>query len=357
MIKRLIPLVLMLTLAACAGPITVSPQGSNMDIQRERNLQNELVYKKYIQDQDRVFNVAFPILTANHNFCGQKTSPHFGMTAWNLYTVGQNYRRAAQEIYNLQERVAVQFIADGSPADRAGIRSGDFIVAINGQEIPASKEGIRIADQVLDRAGYDTSTIVLERAGRRINTRLTPTRGCDFPTILDYSSGEINAYADGKRIVISKGILRFAEDDNELALVIAHELGHNTLNHVGKQQQNAMVGSLGGLAIDSILTAAGVSTGNQFSRMGGQLGAQQYSVSFEQEADYVGMYFMERAGYNSARVADFWRRMAAENPNSVYTRSSHPTSPERFIAIERTHDEITGKRQQGQALAPNLRQR
>ncbi len=354
--KRLIAAALMLSLAACAGPITMSPQGSNADIQRERDLESELVYKKYIQDQDRVFNIAFPILTANQSFCGNHTSPHYGMTAWNIYTVGPNYRRAAQNIYNLQERVATQYIADGSPADRAGIRSGDFIVAVNGQQIPPGKDGIRIADQALDRAGYDTSAIVLERDGRRINTRLTPARGCDYPVVLDYNSSEINAFADGRRIVISKGIVRFAEDDNELALVIAHELGHNTLDHVGKQQQNAMVGSLGGLAIDSILTAAGVSTGSQFSRMGGQLGAQQYSVAFEQEADYVGMYFMERAGYNSAHVADFWRRMAAENPNSVFTRTSHPTSPERFLAIENTHQEIANKRSRGMALAPNLRQ-
>ena len=78
--------------------------------------------------------------------------------------------------------------------------------------------------------------------------------------------------------------------------------------------------------------------------------------AFEQEADYVGMYFMERAGYNSTGVADFWRRYAAESPKSVSKRTTHPTSPERFIAIERTHREIAHKKAAGQPLIPNLKQ-
>ena len=96
-------------------------------------------------------------------------------------------------------------------------------------------------------------------------------------------------------------------------------------------------------------------TGGQFSQIGGQIGVAQYSVAFEQEADYVGMYFMERAGYSTTGVAHFWRRMAAEGATSVSRRTSHPSSPERFLAIERTQAEIATKKARNLPLVPNLR--
>ncbi len=116
-----------------------------------------------------------------------------------------------------------------------------------------------------------------------------------------------------------------------------------------------MAGSLGGLLIDSLFAAGGVSTGGQFSNMGASIGASSNSIAFEQEADYVGMYFMERAGYSAANVAQFWRRMAAETAQDVTARTSHPTSPERFLAIEATYKEIIQKKATGKKIAPTLK--
>ncbi len=349
-----LPLLTALLLSACAGPVTVQPQGTALELQRETMRQKELAYKKYIADQDRVFNIAFPILAANADFCGAKVSPSIGITAWNIPSVEKSYQQAAVNVYNLQNRLAVQFVADNSPAARAGISSGDIILAINDRPVPAGPEALRQASRLLKEKQYTPSVFALERAGKNFQARVSPVTICNFPVMLDNNSSDVNAYADGKRIVVSKGIVRFSETDDELALVIAHELAHSALLHVDKKKQNALAGSLGGLAIDSLLAAAGVASGNEFSRLGGALGAESYSVEFEQEADYVGMYFMERAGYSSRYVADFWRRMAAEHPNSVTLRRSHPTSPERFIAIERISAEISGKKSRGQQLLPNF---
>lgn len=346
-----------LTLAACAGPVTMSPQGNRMEIQQETRHEKELAYQRIIEDQDRIYNITFPILAANAGFCGDKTGPSFGMTAWNLASVKREYHQAAVDLYNLQGRLAVQHVADKSPAERAGIRSGDFIVAINGENIPQGEKARKAADQLLRMGGYRQANILLERNGGMINAIVQPVEACRYPVLLDSNSNDLNAFTDGRRIVLSKGIVRFAENDNEVALVIAHELGHLAMDHVDKQQGNAIAGALGGLAIDSLLAAAGVNTGTQVSRLGQQLGGRAYSVGFEQEADYVGMYFMERAGYNSSRVADFWRRMAADNPVSVSIRTDHPTSPERFIAIERTHQEIAGKKSRRLDLVPNFQPR
>ena len=56
-----------------------------------------------------------------------------------------------------------------------------------------------------------------------------------------------------------------------------------------------------------------------------------------------------------ARMERIWRRMAAEGVSSVNKRTSHPTSSERFLSIERTHQEIKSKKAKRQPLIPNLK--
>jgi hypothetical protein len=342
-------------LCACAGPVTTSPQGNTAEVRHEAELQKELVFRKYVTEQDKLYNIAFPLMGANAEFCGTRTAANYGFSAWNTDTVERGYKTAAAHLYNLQKQLAVLSVADGSPADRAGVRSGDFILGVNGRELPEGLDGARLLFGQMHAGGYEPLNLVLEREGRRIKARVRPIRACDYPVIYDFKSAEVNALSDGRRIIVSNGILRMAENDNEVALVLAHELAHNALNHIGKQEQNAMTGMLGGLAIDAALAAAGINTNGEFSNAGGSIGAGAHNVAFEQEADYVGMYFMERAGYDSGGVADFWRRVSAESPDDIYTRTNHPTNAERFIAIERTHDEILAKKTRHQALRPNLK--
>lgn len=348
----------LLSLSACAGPITSTPQASRAEIQREQQFQQNLVFERVIEDQKHLFDISYPILKANAEFCRPKTAPMMGMTAWNLASLSnRQWQVAAQNLYGLTNRLTVRTVAKNSPASQAGLRSGDIIVAINGATLPQGTNALKTADTVVKQSGMRQLEIVYERGGRAVSTTLQPVEGCDYPVVLDSNSNDINAYADGKRIVVSKGIMRFADNDNELALVVAHELGHSAMRHVDKIRQNAAVGTIGGLAIDSLLAAAGISTGGQMANMGGQAAVMQYSVPFEQEADYVGMYFLERAGYSSASVAQFWRRMGAENAQSITRRSTHPTSVERFLAIERTYNEIQTKKKRGQPLVPNLQQK
>src|SRR5262249_1990330 len=85
------------------------------------------------------------------------------------------------------------------------------------------------------------------------------------------------------------------------------------------------------------------------------IGAQMFSQDFESEADYVGMYFLVRAGYPMNGVEDFWRRMAVENPRGVRLAYSHPTYAQRFVALPAVRQEITEKITTGAPLVPNMR--
>lgn len=344
-----------LLLSACAGPITAGPQVSRQEVQEEALRQTSLVLKNFINDQNRLATISYPILTANAGVCAERVTPVLGMSVYSLDTIGRNNAAAGRDLYNLTNMLSVQNVVPRSPAAKSGIKRGDTVISINGEMLPAGPNNLKIAIGELERVGTGPLAMTLQRGNDFYNVVMTPVLACDYPVLLNYRDHSINAFADGEKIVVSKGILRFADSDDEVAMVVAHELAHSALDHVGKMKSNATMGSIGGLVIDSLLSNAGVGTGGQFSQLGGQLAVAQYSVGFEQEADYVGMYLMARAGYDTSGVADFWRRMAAEGEASIAMRTTHPASAERFLAIDRTHNEVTDKKQRGLTLAPNMK--
>lgn len=173
---------------------------------------------------------------------------------------------------------------------------------------------------------------------------------CAYP--IEFKEGdEVQAFTDGKRIVVYSGLMRFVANDDELAAVIAHELAHVTMGHKGKKVQNAVVGSIGGLAVDVAFAAAGINTGGAFSKVGSNVGVLAYSKEFEKEADYVGLYYTARAGFDTGVVSDLWRRMAARNKGNYSI--THPSAPERYALIEETHREIEAKKASGTPVEPN----
>lgn len=79
------------------------------------------------------------------------------------------------------------------------------------------------------------------------------------------------------------------------------------------------------------------------------------SVDFEREADYIGVYFAERAGYDTSNAIELWRNMAVEfSGSAIEKRNTHPATAERFVYLQKTHDEIKAKRQNNQPLIPEV---
>ena len=143
----------------------------------------------------------------------------------------------------------------------------------------------------------------------------------DLDQICDYrveisDDAEINAFADGEKILVTPAMMEFAKSDNELGIVLSHEFAHNLMGHPGSKKTNAIIGAILGAIVDGL---AGSNEGN-VSRLGAQIGAGAYSHSTEFEADYIGLYITARAGLDIRDAANFWRRMsAAASVSSVGT--------------------------------------
>lgn len=164
---------------------------------------------------------------------------------------------------------------------------------------------------------------------------------------------EINAYATGKYIVITRGMLRFVQDDNELAMVMGHEFAHNIMGHIEAAEENRQGGKLVGTFLDELVGTRGAYQ-DSWSAKGEFVGAISYSQSFESEADYVGMYVAARAGYDIKKAVGMWRRMSVEEPDGVYNATTHPANPERFVILQKTIAEIEDKRKRRVPLVPHM---
>lgn len=194
------------------------------------------------------------------------------------------------------------------------------------------------------------------KAGAELCGVLIPAdEPCLYDVRVDENQKQINAFADGKNIIVTQAMMNFIESDEELAVILGHELAHNMMQHIDAQKTNLVTGALLGSVLDAVAKSQGVNTGSGFSKMGTQVGALRYSKAFEAEADYVGLYITARAGFNINNAAHFWRRMSVRNPDAIYIASTHPSNPERFIALSKTEGEIKYKQKQGMALVPDTK--
>lgn len=167
-------------------------------------------------------------------------------------------------------------------------------------------------------------------------------------------SDDINAYADGRTIYVTSGMMKFAKTDDALALVLGHEVAHNLMGHIDASKQNALIGGLVGSVLDAAAKTQGIDTHSSFSRGGSYLGQLHYSKAFETEADYVGLYITAIAGFGIDGAPAFWRRMSVKHPDGIYLATTHPSHPERFVTLEKTVSEIKQKQKQAQPLIPDL---
>ena len=337
---------LALAVAACA-PQSRVPTISRSAAEAEARKQREIVIQERMKVQNRLRQVDFAIRAANADLC-KKQAPAVGFMTMNLESAPGEYKDAYAKLYGVTPQITVISVFKGSPAEQAKLAVGDEIVSINGKIIGTGGSGrTQVAVQIAESKGKPLNFMV-RRDGSLAPVALTPRMTCSYPTVLR-NDNQVNAFADGSRIIITTGLMRFTDTDDELALVVGHELAHNTMGHIESKTGNMIVGGI----IGAILT--GLSGINVMDPMM-QVGALAFSQEFEAEADYVGVYHAARAGYDTRKAAYFWRRMAAAHPRAIGLQgTTHPSSANRFLAVEAASKEVAEKRAGGTGLVPEMK--
>ena len=337
---------LAVALAACA-PQSRVPEISRKAAEEEARKQREIVVLERMKVQDRLRRVDFAVRAANVDLCKEK-APAVGFLTMDRDSAPPEYREAYASLYGVTRQMTVISVFGGGPAARAELAVGDRIVSVNGEIIGGGSSGrSRVAKLIAEGKGRPLS-LTVRRGGNLVPVELTPAMVCNYPTFL-HNDDSVNAFADGSRIIVTSGLMRFAEADDELAFVIGHELAHNTMGHIQAKTGNMILGGI----VGAILT--GLSGINVIDPMM-QVGVLAFSQEFEAEADYVGVYYAAKAGYDTKKAAYFWRRMAAAHPRAIGLQgTTHPSSAKRFLAVEAATKEIAGKRARGEPLVPYMK--
>ena len=336
------------SLSGCMAPKTAGVKVDPATAAREEQIQRDMRLQRQYQQQLRVQNVAHPILKGSVPLCKEDVRPSIGLMQATLFDFAPDGVPAAQR-YGISEQPTVTATVSNSPSAKAGLQKGDRLQTINGKPVGTGKKATPKTMELLtdELKANSTATVGIVRNGYPQTIKVTAETLCSYPVVVTQDD-TVNAYADGDAIYITTGMLRFVENDQELATVIGHELAHNAMGHMTSKTVNRAVGTF----FDILAAAYGVNTQGAFGNATGQA----FSKEFEAEADYVGIYAMALGGVDTSQSANFWRRMGAEmgGIKSTYG-SSHPGSTDRFIAIDRTAVEVNEKVVNMQPLAPNLK--
>ena len=149
-------------------------------------------------------------------------------------------------------------------------------------------------------------------------------------------SNQINAFCmPGGKIAFYSGILdQLKLTDDEVAMVMGHEIAHALREHARERMGKNAATGIGANLVGQLLGVG--SLGQQALGMGAQLLTLKYGREDESEADLVGMELAARAGYNPSAGVSLWNKMGATNKGAPpQFLSTHPSGPTRIADIER----------------------
>jgi predicted Zn-dependent protease len=150
-------------------------------------------------------------------------------------------------------------------------------------------------------------------------------------------SKQINAFCmPGGKIAFFYGILEQLKlSDDEVAMVMGHEMAHALREHAREQMGKTMA-TRGAIEIGAAIFGLG-NIGRTAAGIGGQLLTLRFGREDESEADLIGLELAARAGYDPQAGVSLWQKMGkASQGGQMEWLSTHPTGPTRISDIERS---------------------
>ncbi len=219
--------------------------------------------------------------------------------------------------------------------------------------------GLQVAGQVYTQMPVlpDSSpeTKYIEALGKRLFSTIPPEHSWPFEFHV-VAQKEINAFAlPGGPMFVNIGTITAADNEAELAGVMAHEMAHVYMQHSAKQQdKGSLLEGLAGLA-GAIAGGMGGTWGT-LAQTGIQVGAGtimlKYSRGDEAQADAVGAIILWKAGFNPVALADFFEKIEAQGGSSLpQFLSDHPNPGNRKNAIEKEIADWPARKYSGDSAA------
>jgi beta-barrel assembly-enhancing protease len=261
-----------------AAPATAAPKADEIS-----------AYRALTAQDARVASIGYKLAEANAPFCKAKSrNPGWVLHSYRQYPD----REVAQKAFTFPTPLAISALVENGPASRAGLKVGDGLVDMPGGlwiggELIKHKPSAELVDTVNGRmrelfSANDPVKLRFLRglvdSENEFVLTLDPPPICASDFWVDTQSKR-DAGADGQRVRITSALVEYAQDDAELAAIIAHELAHNILQHPQKlnapRRKNEKRPSL---------------------------------TDTELEADRLSVWLVTNAGYDPRAAQQFWER-------------------------------------------------
>ena len=201
--------------------------------------------------------------------------------------------------------------------------------------------GRSYAEQVESSSKLITDPIVNEYVNR-VGQNLVRNSDAQVPfTIKILDSDDINAFAlPGGFFYVDSGLLLAAENEAELAGVMAHEIAHVAACHAAREMSRGQLMQMASIALIFVGGGIGYAV-QQIAGLAMPMGFLKFTRGFETEADYLGVEYMYKAGYDPQALTAFFEKVKAMEKHKPGTLAkafdTHPQTPDR---IQKTQQEI-----------------
>ncbi len=201
--------------------------------------------------------------------------------------------------------------------------------------------GKQLSAEVERQAKFINDPVVVEYVNR-VGQNLVRNSDAQVPfTIKVIDSDVVNAFAlPGGFFYVNSGLILHADEESELAGVMAHEIAHVCARHGTKQATKGEIAQLAMIPamifIPYTLAGYAIYQGMQFAI---PMAFLQFTRTDEKEADYLGLEYMYKAGYDPNAFVAFFEKVAADEKKQPGTIpkifSTHPPTPDRIEASQK----------------------
>ncbi len=241
--------------------------------------------------------------------------------------------------------VLMGFVAPASARESDGVKIGRMSILRNLVSEEKMEKTAALQYDALTRKAYQQQALLGDdnahvKRVRRIATELLPhsykfnERARTWKWEINViNSATINAFCmPGGKIVFFTGIIeKLKLTDDELALVMGHEIAHALREHSRARAAKTTITNVGAIAVGLLVGG----NAGQLAQVGGDLLGRRFSRSDETEGDLIGMELAARAGYDPRAGVSLWEKMGAASKGAPpQWLSTHPSSTSRIATIK-----------------------
>jgi len=202
--------------------------------------------------------------------------------------------------------------------------------------------GFESAKQVLatEKVSSDPQkNAMVQRVGKRIAV-VTGKNDYKWEFFVIDNNEEANAFClPGGKVFVYTGLFKYIANDDELAAVMGHEIGHAFARHGAERMSAGQLQQTGGEILGTVMQGRGnpqqTAVAMQAFGIGTQYGIMlPHSRTQEYEADHIGLVLSAKAGYNPKSALNFWDKFSKDGETPPEYLSTHPAPTNRIEEIK-----------------------